>query len=220
MSLQDAAKHWGLSRQRVHQICYDIVVGSNRRRIHDEAIIAFATSFAARGLSPLGIAESIGFSPYTVRKVLKRHGIVPLDPFREDILRRISAGESVSDIAVATGTSPSNVRRIKFSKPTNRHRFTPTTGTGTRTGARYQRRTTERDEGIWREYNEGKTIVSLAQSYSLSTARIYQILSYERAKAIVQILSAPESRSVPESGDGHGHVAGRIQGAVAPEEKS
>lgn len=172
MSLQEAAATWGVSRQRVYQIVGTSIKGRTRTRVNEDAIISLAQS----GMATKTIGETLKISPFVVRSVLRKTGTSPKNLTWLDVLKRLENGESAPDIAVATGQTLSNVRRIKeLNGIRKRHRITT---------ASPKRSTIARDESIWREFSEGKTVSSLAEQHGLSKARLYQILAYERAKAI------------------------------------
>jgi Mor family transcriptional regulator len=175
MSLKDAADRWGITRQRIHQITRDIVIGRGRHRHNDDAIIELALS----GIEPATIATKLKLSITAVRAILRRHGVKPVNTVFVDILKRLDAGESPPDVAVAVGMSLSNIRRIQQRKSDNGRVMT----------APRVRRVSERDTQIWNDYSAGATITSLGDRYGLSLPRIYQILSYERSKVIARLLA-------------------------------
>ncbi len=175
MSLKDAAERWGVTRQRIHQITRDLVIGRGRHRHNDDAIIEMASG----GIEPATIAKKLNLSIHTVRAILRRRGVKPVNAIFVDILRRLDAGDSPPDVAVAVGMSLSNIRRIRQKKSNNARAITRPRG----------RRVSERDTKIWNDYSAGDTITSLRDRYGLSVPRIYQILSYERSKVIARILA-------------------------------
>lgn len=183
MSILEASKTWGLSRQRIHQIVGEAIKGRKKRRTNDHAIIELAN----KGMGSTVIAKTLSLHPDQVREVLHRTNTRPTNLRWSNVLERLNNGELPSDIAVATGFTLSNVRRIKQASLDGGNRRIMAT--------QPRRRTVERDVAIWEEYRTGASISSLADKYSLSVIRIYQILSYERSKSIKQIVDNVEETS-------------------------
>ena len=176
MSLVEASNTWGLSRQRIYQIAGEVIKGRKRRRTNDQAVIDLAN----KGMGVTAIAKTLSISSDLVREVLSRTNTKPKNLRWNEVLKRLDDGELPSDVAVATGFTLSNVRRIKQASSSSGSRRIMT--------SQHQRRTTERDMEIWEQYCTGASIASLANKYSLSVIRIYQILAYERSNSIKQIV--------------------------------